>query len=160
MNIWFHGTTKENAELIKQNGFQVGTYFGKHLEDAIHMGGGYVFEVLFEENPTEYWEYRNGEVIPPLQIRSLIFYNPELVWHNRDGERRVKIALVREQYDDQTRMCEECDGRGQEEYYPPLVRWRNIMKVTSCKVCNGHGVVYENGEHPYEHGREAVKETD
>lgn len=43
----YHGTTKENHDKILRSGcFQAGTYFAKHLEDALGYGGLHVFEVL------------------------------------------------------------------------------------------------------------------
>jgi hypothetical protein len=46
--VCFHGTNKKAAELILEEGFNIGTYFAFHLEDAIEYGGNYIFEVLFE----------------------------------------------------------------------------------------------------------------
>ena len=69
MSVWFHGTTKENAKVILADGFKAGTFFGKHLEDALHMGGDYIFEVWFDQYPTGCWEYVACERVPPEQIR-------------------------------------------------------------------------------------------
>jgi RNA:NAD 2'-phosphotransferase (TPT1/KptA family) len=51
VSIWYHGTTKENAESIMKEGFRKGTQFAQHLSTSIGFGGNYVFAVLFDEDP-------------------------------------------------------------------------------------------------------------
>ena len=47
--IWWHGTTKKNADNILKDGkFKKDTWFAKHLEDALKFGGKYIFAVLIE----------------------------------------------------------------------------------------------------------------
>lgn len=48
--IVYHGTTRQNATKIKQNGFKPHTWFAKHLEDAVFYGGEYIFEAVFPVN--------------------------------------------------------------------------------------------------------------
>ncbi len=141
MEVLFHGTTKENAKIILKEGFKVGTYFGRHLEDALHMGGNYIFEVLFEEDTGDYWEIRNGERIPTNRIRYHYLLKPNLIWHNKECEKRIKEIHSKEDYGPKAVVCDYCDGRGQEEYYPPFTYWRNMNKVTICKNCGGRGVL-------------------
>ena len=44
--IWYHGTsTKRAKEIYKCGYFREGTWFARHLEDAIEFGGPYVFAV-------------------------------------------------------------------------------------------------------------------
>ena len=46
----YHGTnTKKNQQLIIKNGFKDGTYFARHMEDALEYGGEYIFTVYFDE---------------------------------------------------------------------------------------------------------------
>ncbi len=151
MEIRFHGTTKENVDIILKTGFKAGTYFGKHLEDAIHMGGDCVFEVLFEESPTDYWEYISSEVIPASKIRSLINYSPEVLFHSNRVDFEIKKLHTKEDYDESVTVCLLCNGRGQMENYLPLTRWRDREKITACSACNGHGVICQDGGHPHEH---------
>ena len=41
--VWFHGTnSKEVVSEIEREGFQAGTYFAQHMEDAVIFGGAYV----------------------------------------------------------------------------------------------------------------------
>jgi len=153
MAIWFHGTTKENADIILENGFKAGTFFGKHLEDSIHMGGDCVFEVFFEKSPTEYWEYVCPEAIPKTKIRSLIGYSPKVSFHSDQVDYEIKKIHIKEDYDDQVVICGTCRGRGQMENYPPLTRWSEREKVTVCDDCNGHGARTIDGSDIYDHKR-------
>lgn len=44
--IWYHGTTKESANIIRKcNYFKEGTWFARHLEDAVEFGGSYIFAI-------------------------------------------------------------------------------------------------------------------
>lgn len=151
MVIMYHGTSEENAKIILKDGFLAGTYFATHLEDALHMGGDYIFEVYFEEKPTAYWEFITPENIPTLKIRSYYRLYPELLWHNKECEREIRKQAIKEEYDDTVIFCEECDGIGQMEYFPPFKRWRGREKITSCKKCNGHGCYNVDLEHVYDH---------
>lgn len=78
MLICFHGTTKENAEKILAGGFNIGTWFALHLEDALKFGGDYVFQVEFDKgrfsNDVE-WQFHLRERVPPEQIRRLDQYS-------------------------------------------------------------------------------------
>lgn len=143
MSVWFHGTTKENAKVILADGFKVGTFFGQHLEDALHMGGDYIFEVWFDEKPTDYWEYVARERIPPERIRYLYSIVPTLLHENPTLERHIKGTHLREDHPDHPEftVCATCDGRGQMEHYPPFARWRDREKITACPDCGGYGSV-------------------
>jgi len=153
MHLMFHGTSLENAERILASGeFAVGTHFGHHMEECLKMGGACIFEVVFDEKPTDYWEYRCPEPIPTSQVRLLINVEPTVLWHNLNCEREVTKSMLLEMHDG-VEFCEECDGRGQEEYYPPLTRWNEMQKVTACGKCNGHGVHTTDGSDIYEHKR-------
>jgi len=61
--ICYHGTdTEEKASRIRTEGFRPETYFAKHLEDALFMGGEYIFEVEFPcdvrfHNNPECWQF-------------------------------------------------------------------------------------------------------
>lgn len=49
LKIYYHGTnTKKKANSILKNGFNPGTYFADHLEDALYYGGKYVFAVAID----------------------------------------------------------------------------------------------------------------
>ncbi len=89
MRICFHGTTKENADNILKSGFNVDTYFAKHLEDAIGFGGEYVFYVRFDENrfnfdimKEDWWQFHTCEIIPPDWIWQLKSFSPETLLDN------------------------------------------------------------------------------
>jgi len=46
--ICFHGTNEASANNILREGFRAGTWFARHLEDAIWYGGLHIFEVVFK----------------------------------------------------------------------------------------------------------------
>ena len=83
MRICFHGTNEKNANKILVEGFQVGTYFAAHLQDALQFGGDHVFFVRFEEGkfsdyePQDAWQFHIAERVPPEMIWKLIRYSPE-----------------------------------------------------------------------------------
>jgi len=52
--IAYHGTNKENAAAIKQEGFRQGTYFSYRVEDALGFGGNHVFAVEFSADPAKW----------------------------------------------------------------------------------------------------------
>jgi hypothetical protein len=55
MKIWFHGTGRNASQKISETGFNEGSWFAEHLEDAIEFGGPYVFEVALSHEPVGYW---------------------------------------------------------------------------------------------------------
>jgi len=136
--VLYHGTPVENVDRILKLGFSKGTYFARHLEDAIRMGGDHVFEIWMKEDPSRCWEWICPEPIPPDRILTLIDYNPRLVHWNREEQVTVRKDILTQENPDWT-LCEECKGRGQLEEYPPLTRSRKRDKVTLCSRCNGHG---------------------
>ena len=87
MRICFHGTSKENADKILVEGFNIGTYFANHLEDALAFGGEYVFFVRFEKSgfrngePTD-WQFHLRDRVLPDKIWKLVRYSPEELLHN------------------------------------------------------------------------------
>lgn len=60
--IAWHGTNVEGYKGIKNLGFfKNGTYFARHLEDAIGMGGPYVFAVVFKDGK-DVWKHPDASV--------------------------------------------------------------------------------------------------
>ena len=65
--IWWHGTESEAiATKILCAGFSPGSYFAKHLEDALEFGGNHIFAVILPENPN--WQICVSEVVPKEDI--------------------------------------------------------------------------------------------
>ena len=64
--IWFHGTSHKNAESIKREGFRVGSWFARHMEDAVEFGGPVVFavKVTFGRTPMR-WQACCSNPLPP-----------------------------------------------------------------------------------------------
>jgi hypothetical protein len=71
-SVWFHGTTRHNAYSILRNGFREGTWFARHMEDAVKFGGEYVFSVriVFEKCPIK-WQVCTANAIPKERIAGL-----------------------------------------------------------------------------------------
>lgn len=87
MLICFHGTDRATAERISTAGFQIGTYFARHLEDALGFGGAYVFFVRFEEDEfnnleEDWWQFHLAEPISPEKIWKLMYYSPKMLFEN------------------------------------------------------------------------------
>jgi len=81
--LWYHGTNKESASKILKNGFKEGTYFARHLEDALGFGGEYVFEVALKLNH-KYWELITKDVISADRIVRLKKYKrPNIEFENK-----------------------------------------------------------------------------
>ena len=140
MRIMFHGTTAKNAAKILKDGFAIGTFFAKHLENALHFGGDYIFEVYFATSPTKYWEYITDSIILPSNIKTHYELRINLLWDNEECNNEINRRLVEER-DDHSVFCETCSGKGQLEYYPSFTRWRGNEKITCCNTCNGFGYI-------------------
>jgi len=85
--ICFHGTDSANVPHIRREGFREGTFFAKHLEDALEFGGRWVFQVCFDEEklPPGCWQFRITESRSQTQIVRLIHYREiEQVFENSD----------------------------------------------------------------------------
>jgi len=68
--VWFHGTDAEHAASIEQAGFKEGTWFARHMEDAIGFGGPCVFfvRVQFDKSPLK-WQVHASNHIPASAIQ-------------------------------------------------------------------------------------------
>jgi hypothetical protein len=137
---WYHGTTEQIAKVILEKGFRPATYFGKHMEDALNFGGAFVFEVFFETDPSANWQWRNSETIPPSDIHCLFRLAPTVLHWNPEVAKRQRLLHLHEEFPG-AELCETCEGRGQLEEYPPLVRWPDRPKVTPCATCHGYGAL-------------------
>lgn len=71
----YHGTNKEHALSIITNGFAVGTHFAHHLEEALELGGSWVFRLRMDEKPLN-WQWVSSEHIPPEKIDRLTQFQP------------------------------------------------------------------------------------
>lgn len=91
LKICYHGTTAENAEKIRKEGFLPWTYFGEHLEDAVEFGGPHIFEVAFPENTTSEsgWQFRDPEHVSPTRIVRYYLIIKDPVYENKELGRRI-----------------------------------------------------------------------
>ena len=137
MKVWYHGTSEDAAQRILQEGFKPGTYFARNLADSLHMGGTVLFEVVFDEDPTDYWEVITG-YIPPDRILMAYRVRPEILFHDKDLRERLVVSSLAPKG---ATGCNVCRGRGQIEDYPPFTYWRQNLPCTVCDTCGGRGYV-------------------
>ncbi len=72
LSICFHGTDERSAENILREGFDEGTYFAMHLEDALEYGGPHVFGVAFDEKELPpHWQFTSARRVP---VDNIVFY--------------------------------------------------------------------------------------
>lgn len=71
--VWYHGTTsKRKVASIMRTGFRGGTWYARHMEDALKFGGKYVFSVRVEFSKTPLcWQAHCVNPIPASSIESL-----------------------------------------------------------------------------------------
>jgi hypothetical protein len=70
--VWFHGTSAENVEIIHREGFREGTWFARHMEDAVAFGGNHVFSVQVAFNvEVDRWQVCCSNALAPCQIEKL-----------------------------------------------------------------------------------------
>lgn len=84
--ICFHGTDGGDAAHIMTEGFGEGTFFAKHLEDALEFGGMWVFQVCFDDElPPGCWQFRITERKSHTDIVALIHYAEiQEIYNNSD----------------------------------------------------------------------------
>jgi len=77
--VYFHGTKRENVEGIQLEGFAEGTYFARHMEDAVKFGGPCVFvvNVHFESPSLDGWQVVCANAIPVKAIIDLWYVSAQ-----------------------------------------------------------------------------------
>jgi len=70
--IWFHGTKLKNVNLILRGGFRKGTWFARHMEDAVKFGGPVVFcvKITFSKVPMR-WQICCINALPAKSIQTV-----------------------------------------------------------------------------------------
>ncbi len=79
LEVLYHGTKfKYVAQHILRTGFKPNIYFSYDLNNAIHMGGKYIFEVVFDKKdlPSN-WQVRCLNRIPSSRIARLTMFRVE-----------------------------------------------------------------------------------
>lgn len=71
IEVWHHGTSRENAESIRREGFRVGSWFAKEVWQAIAVGGPVVLAVMLER------ERLSADV--DWQVHALVPLGPERI---------------------------------------------------------------------------------
>jgi len=74
--IVFHGTTKENADKIKKEGFKPGCFFAKDINDSYKFGDHILIVKMRVKH--KFWEIRrNSKVDKSKIIGEIPFINPK-----------------------------------------------------------------------------------
>lgn len=155
ISIWYHGTSKESAEMILVGGFHVDTHFTPYITSALSMGGPYVFTIYFDTPPSDYWEWCTPAVIGPERIHSLRKFDVEVLYFNAEVDRAVHkqslLAYWKSQGEDVT-YCDACEGNGELGIIKDgsgLLPWRprEDSCIKPCIVCGGHGVMFKELSH-------------
>ncbi len=140
MPLWFHGTNKKRADIILKKGFKVGTFFGKHMENAFWYGGKYIFVIFFEENPTEYWEFVSSKIILPSEIFILYVIGSDKLYYSKEVEKRNRYRFHKETNPGK-KICTKCDGKGELGDHDSFNGPRKLnRKIKTCPKCKGYGV--------------------
>lgn len=155
MKICYHGTDAENAQSIPQDGFCPGSYFSRHLEDAISSGETHVFEVAFDD-PPDHWKFSfNEEWVKPDRIIGHTIYQSEQKTNNQELRTKVirssKIPLNRsakwrefnhgewakldEQYDHVAweKSLKNCTAKTLDEW----IKQTKVDMKEAMKICGG-----------------------
>lgn len=91
LEVLYHGTKfKKTADKILKEGFAEYSYFAKNLNDAIGMGGKYIFQVVFLKTELpDYWQVRCENQIPPHRIIRLDKFIETPVYKNQKTEKTL-----------------------------------------------------------------------
>jgi len=88
--ICYHGTDEKNVSNILYKGFKKGTYFARHLENAIHMGGPHVFGVAFDATALPpHWQFTARSTITPGRIVHYRIYSVQAIILNDELQEEV-----------------------------------------------------------------------
>lgn len=88
--ICYHGTNQKAARLIRKHGFRPGSYFARHLEDALGFGGRVVFGVVFDDAAVpNHWQLTISGIVNPDRIVSITTYQAKKVFDNPELRERV-----------------------------------------------------------------------
>lgn len=94
--IVYHGTDEDSARRIQRDGFRAGTYFARHLEDAIGFGGESVFEVAFPADLADRlarrrrgWQLVAPWPVPASWIVAQTLYRQEPLYKNEQLRKHV-----------------------------------------------------------------------
>jgi len=142
MQVVWHGTNKENAAAILKEGFKPRSYFAAHLEDAVSMGGPYIFEVWFEEEfRAESWQIVIREAVPPERILRHYKVDRTSIFENKDAQRAMRLHQIKGEFGPDAALCEACDGTGSiGPEHPPFTHWKEKLKTGKmCEECYGTG---------------------
>ena len=144
--VYYHGTSKVNADYIKKYGFKMGTYFTWDLHSALVMGGRYVFGIYFENrNRNDYWEWISDAVISPNEIIYLYRFDVKIIFDNENEHERIRKINHQEQYKYPVIHCEDCKGRGQLNSARRF-GWEIRIVPIVCGICGGFGCIRPDGK--------------
>jgi len=97
LTIVYHGTNAKNAAEIMEKGFNVGTYFALHLEDALGYGGNHILQIVFpcKEIKRVYWQFTISERIPADMIVGYdVYQDKEVKFRNERLGDKVFLSNI------------------------------------------------------------------
>lgn len=91
LQIVYHGTNQVAAESILHEGFRTGTWFARHLEDALTFGGLHVFEVVAETDKISgnNWQFTITHPWVPTKIVGYKIYMINAQIDNKEIRERI-----------------------------------------------------------------------
>lgn len=132
MKIWFHGTNADAAESIRREGFRVGTWLARNLQDALAFGGPWVFEVALggeRISPDAGWQIHTLEPIPPDRIVALTAFTQQVVFDNPGLRREVFESNADGSIDG---FAGKVEGHRWPEPMPPATATQSGMRPVAC----------------------------
>ncbi len=146
-SVYYHGTSKENANIILKEGFKEATYFTWDLHSALVMGGIHIFAIYFPDKEIiDYWEWISDKVISAKEILYYRVFTVECIYDNEDAREAVtKLNHIKERGKDIIH-CTKCKGHGQLNKVYEYVAWRKDDKLIVCDICKGFGCLQLNNK--------------
>lgn len=97
LKIYYHGTNQKSAKQILKTGFNKGTYFADHLEDALGFGGNHIFSVAIDfqfgrgrRSKSFSWQVVSANKIPAEKIVEYkIYQKPKKIFSNEKLRKEV-----------------------------------------------------------------------
>lgn len=143
--VYYHGTNKENADIILKEGFKEGTYFSWDLHSALAFGGMHILAVYFPDKEIkDYWEWISDKIIPAEEILYYRIFTVECVYDNEDAREVLTKLNNIERRGEDVIHCTKCKGRGQLNKVYEYIAWRKNDKLIVCDICKGFGCLQPN----------------
>ena len=131
------------AQILKE-GFKPFTHFAKDLDAAISQGGNTVFQVWFDEEPCQDWQYVSRVAVPPEAIARAWIFDIKALAVRKETLTHARRKECERDYPGDA-FCEQCEGRGQDRDYELFRTDLENRTCTVCKKCGGYGRTKKDG---------------